>query len=771
MTTPPHQPWNGRVEDQALLTGHGRFHADTREEQTAAAVFVRSPHARALIRKIDTTAASKAPGVLAVFTGADMAAGGIQNIARVMPQKGRDGKPIIVPFRPALADRSVQHVGDAVVLVVAETQAAALDAAELVDVEYEPLPAVIDLHDAIAPGAPQLWPEAPGNVALDWGGPDDADGANARAIDALFAQAAHIARACVINQRIIVASMEPRGGTAAVDPVSGVVTLHAGSQGVSALQGQMIGVLGVEREKLRVVSGDVGGGFGMKSPSYPEYAAIIVAARRLGRPVRWSSTRAEAFLSDMQARDTVTEMTLAIDRNGRFLALRVDVLAAMGGYLSSQGAFISTVNFARCLPTMYDIPRIETRIRCVFTNTVPIGPYRGAGRPEANYAMERLIEEAARVTGIDSIELRRRNFIPPDRFPYRTALGAVIDGGEFAAMLDEARHLADTAGFARRRSQSEAAGKRRGLGISCFLEHAGGQPQESAAVRFPGGDTLSLALAGGASGQGHRTLYRALAAELLGIPADRIVVEQGDTRLGVIGMGTVASRGVMTSGTATMRAVEIMLEKARKMAAQVLEAAESDIRYAGGVFEIAGTDRRIGLFDLAGKAKALGESLDTLANVEVPQSFPNGCHVAEVEIDPETGVVRLLQYTAVDDCGRVLDPVMMEGQMHGAVAQGVGQALMEDAHYERDSGQLLAGTFMDYAMPRADDMPSFALASHPVPCRTNPLGVKGVGEAGTTGALAAVMNAIADAIPTEAGRRLDMPATPLKVWRACRTLT
>jgi len=569
--------------------------------------------------------------------------------------------------------------------------------------------------------------------------------------------------------------MEPRAALAEYDAAGDLLTLHVGSQGVTSLRDNIAGILGLARERVRVVTGDVGGGFGMKSPAYPEYLAILVAARQLHRPVRWLSTRAEAFLSDNQARDTLMDMELALDRDGRFLALRVDGLANLGAYHGPMGAFIATSNFARCLPCVYHIPKIAVRMRCVFTHTVPVGPYRGAGRPEANYALERLVDASARATGIDRLTLRRRNFIAPAMLPYATPFGASFDSGDFAGLLDKALALADASGFAARRARSEAAGKLRGLGISCFLEHAGGQPNESAAIRFPGDGTVAVILGAQSAGQGHRTVFRRLAAERLGISEDCIVVQQGDTQLGVPGSGTVASRGTMTSGTAIVQVAEAVLAKARALAAQLLEAAEPDLAYAEGTFEIAGTDRRLSLLEIASRAADLAragtiaESLDTQRGIELAHSFPNGCHIAEVEVDPETGVVSLEGYAAVDDCGCVLDHTLVEGQIHGGVAQGVGQALIEDTVYDA-SGQLITGTFMDYAMPRADLLPELLTQSAPTLCKTNPLGVKGTGEAGTTGALAATMNAIADAIPGEAGARLDMPATPLKVWQACQKL-
>ena len=753
--------WRGRVEDDALLRGRGRFADDGRDANETYACFVRSPHASARIRAVDTGAAMRAPGVLAVLTAVDMA--GVGSISRPVPQKGRHGIALKVPYRPALAGERVLHAGEPVALVVAERAAAAQDAAELVEVSYDELPPAIDLRAAAADGAPQLHPEAPGNVAIDFALGDDPE--TLRAVDEAFRHARHVARVSLVNQRVVVASMEPRGATAAYDGASDSYKLRCGSQGVTMLRDQLLGVLGVERERLRVVTDDVGGAFGMKAPAYPEYAALLIAAKKVGRPVHWMSTRSEAFVTDQQARDTVTDMELALDAEGRFLALRTDVLAAMGAYITSHGAFIATSNFARCLSSVYRIPRITARIRCVFTNTVPTGPYRGAGRPEANYAIERLIDEAARVSGIDRIALRRRNFIAAAEMPYATPIGVTYDSGDFPAIFEEALERADVAGFAQRQARSAAAGKRRGLGISCFLEHAGGAPTEGAAVVFPGNGMVAVDLAVGPSGQGHATVFRRLVAERLGLPEEQVVMRTGDTRLDVHGTGTVASRNSMTSGSASLRAVELVIEKGRRMASRLLEAAEADIEYAEGVFRIAGTDRYLSLLDLAATAAAQGEPLDSKTKTDTPQAFPKGCHICEGEIDPADGSITLPAYTAVDDCGNALDPVLVEGQIQGGVAQGIGQALCEDAIYDPDSGQLLAGSFMDYAMPRADNVPEVAGTLHPVPCRTNPLGVKGTGEAGTTAALAAVMNAVSDAIP---GSMLDMPATPEKLWRACR---
>ena len=756
-----------RDEDQKLLTGAGRFLDDEREAGAAHGVFVRSPHAFAAIRSIDTAVAQGAPGVLAVLTAADLARQGVDNVSVIAPVP--NGAGLVVPFRPALASDVVRHVGDAVALVVAETEAAARDAAELVAVDYEPRQPVTDVAEAARGGAPQIWPEAPDNIALDWHG-FATNEQHRHELDRIFAGAAHVARVRLVNQRIVMAPMEPRGALALYDREADRFVLHCASQSAIALRQHVAQCLGVAPDKLRVLSADVGGAFGMRTSGYPEYPALLVAAKQLGRPVRWLSTRSEGFLTDNQARDTVIEAALALDETGRFLALDIDVLANMGAYLTSHGAFIATANFVRCLPCMYDIPQIGLRFRLVFTNTVPTGPYRGAGRPEANYCLERLVEAAARKSGIDRLELRRRNLIAPERMPYKTPVGTTYDSGDFPALFEAALEQADVAHFKPRAEGSAALGKRRGLGVSCFLEIAGGQPGEGAAIEFPGQSKLLLAIGVQASGQGHRTLYRRLAAERLGIPVEQVELEHGDSDDGVPSFGAVASRSTMSVGGAVVAAIDAVIEKGRRVAAHVLEAAEADIAYRDGVFEIAGTDRSVPLFELAERARALAaegvipEDLDTRRTADVPPSFPNGVHVAEVEIDPDTGHVQLAAYTAVDDCGRVLQPVLVEGQVQGGVAQGVGQALLEIGVYDAESGQLLAGSFTDYAMPRAADLPDIVSGFRPAPCRTNPLGVKGVGEAGTTASLAAVMNAIADALPECPD--IDMPATPDRVWRA-----
>jgi len=760
-----------RVEDDALLRGRGCFVEDAPQPNQAHAVFVRSPYAHARITAIDVEAARAAPGVVAVLTHKEMEAAGVGSTSVHPPLVGRDGKTLVKPFRPALAGERVMYAGEAVALVVAETQGQAQDAAELVAVGYEEVPAVADLRTAIAAGAPQLYPDAPGNIALDWPGPVPNDEARLRAIDEAFGQAAHVAKVSVRNQRLVVASMEPRGAQAHYDAAKDFYTLRCCSQGAYPQREQLIAMMGLPREKMRVITEDVGGAFGVKTLAYPEYPALLIAAKLTGRPVAWMSTRSEAFLSDQHARDTITGMELALDAKGKFLALRVRHIAAMGAYIGIPGANIQTMNFSRCLPGMYAISRIDVGVQCVFTNTVPTGPYRGAGRPEANYALERLVEEAARVSGIDPVRLRRRNLIARKHIPFKTAVGTTYDSGDFAPILDKALALAHYAEFKKRRRDSFRRKKLRGIGVSCFLEHAGALPTESASLLFPGDRKLVLGIGVQNTGQGHATVYPRLVGAKLGIPAAQIVHRHGDTDLDLKGNPSVGSRSTMTVGSALYRAVDLMLEKAKPIAAGMLEAADADISYRDGHFEVVGTDRRVPLFEVAAQAQQNGDSLDTKATVDTPQTFPNGCHIAEVEIDPDTGVVEIVAYAAVDDAGVVLDHTIVEGQLVGALAQGIGQALMENAVYDDGNGQLVTGTFMDYAMPRAADMPPIVDSGHNVPATTNPLGVKGVGEAGTTGSLAAIMNAIANAIPEGRGVSIDMPATPAKVWRACNPST
>jgi carbon-monoxide dehydrogenase large subunit len=763
-----------RLEDNALVRGLGRFAADTPLPGQALAAFVRSPHAFADIKSIDTSAARKVKGVVAVLTGSDMEEAKLGSISAHPPVPGRNGSKLVMPFRPALASKTVRHVGEPVAIVVAETLAAAMDGAEAVAVEYEERTPVVDLREALAKDAPQVWPEAPGNIAVDWLGPAADPAANAKAVADAFASAAHVAKVALVHQRIVVASMEPRGCTAAYDKANDSYFLRCCSQSARALRDGVAAILGVPNPKLRVVTEDVGGAFGLKTGPYPEYLAVLVAAKKIGRPVHWMSNRAESFLSDNHARDAYSDVELALDARGRFLALRIRHLGAMGAYIGAVGANIQTANMARCLPGMYDIPLIDVETKCVFTNTVPTAPYRGAGRPEANYILERVIDEAARVTGIDPVKLRRRNLIKPSKLPYKTAVGTVIDSGDFETMLDKALALADYDGFKQRRREAQKRGKYRGLGISCMLEHAGGFPLEATSISFPGGDKLIFSLNVQSTGQSHATTFNPMVAERLGIKAGQVEHRHGDSALEIAGYASVGSRSAMTVSHAMIKTIEALVAKGKKIAAGVLETAEADIEYRNGAFGVVGTDRRISLFDLAARAAdmkkkgEIPEDLDTKVTAETPLTFPNGCHIAEVEIDPATGGLELVSYAAVDDCGNALNEMIVEGQVHGSIVQGLGQAMMEHSIYDASGGQLVTGSFMDYAMPRAEDVPPFKDALHNTPAKTNPLGVKGAGEGGTTAAIAAVMNAVADAIPNGAGAHLDMPATPAKLWAACR---
>jgi carbon-monoxide dehydrogenase large subunit len=762
-----HRKAEVRLEDDALVRGAGSYVDDPRLPNQATAVFVRSPHASARIVSIDTGKARGAKGVVAVLTAEDIKAAGLKSAGRHPPLPGRGGKDLVQPFRPTLAGERVCYVGEAVAMVVAETLGAALDAADLITIEYDETPAVIDPHDATKPGAPQVHPDAPGNLAVDWPGMSDSP-ENEREVDQILKSAPHVARVTVRNQRMVVASMETRGATGAYDAKTETYTLHCCSQSAGTIRNQTAPILGVEPNKLRVITEDVGGAFGMKTPVYPEYLAVLVAAKKIGRPVHWMSTRSEAFMTDTQARDTYTESELALDEKGKFLALRMKHLCGQGAYVTPAGIGINTNNVARCLPGMYRIPKIDFSSRCVFTNAAPIGPYRGAGRPEANYALDRVVEEGARVIGIDTMQLRRKNLIPPSAMPYKTAVATTYDSGDFPAIYAKALEMSDYKNFNKRKRESAKRKKLRGIGISCMLEHAGAMPTESASLMFPGGDKLVMALNVQSTGQSHATVFGRLLSDKLGIDRKTIEHRHGDSALEIVGFASVGSRSAMAAGHAIVKTAEVVLTKGKKIASALLEASESDIQYKAGNFEVVGTDRRISLFETARRAKEMSESLDSKEKTETPLTFPNGVHIAEVEIDPDTGRVDVVTYTAVDDCGNMLNPMVVEGQVQGSLANGLGQALLENAVYDQ-GGQLVTGSFMDYAMPRAHDMPiEFREAVLSVPATTNPLGVKGTGEAGTTAAIAALMNAIAHAIPNGAADHMDMPATPAKVWEACQ---
>ena len=766
--------WAGRIEDDALLRGAGRFGDDARPEGALAAYFVRSPHAFATIEHIDVTAAKRATGVVAVLTAADLVEAHYHSISHPHPIPGRGGKVAVAPHRPSLAEKRVLHVGEPVAILVALSAQAAQDAAEKVAVDYQSLPAVTDVRAAIAASAPQLWPEAPGNIGFDWSAPADPDGKKQAALERAFKDAAHVVRVELVNQRLVVASLEPRTATASYDVGKQQFTLRCGTQGVAAVRGQIADVMGLKPEQLRILTDDLGGAFGMKGWCYPEYVPMLHAARMLQKPIHWVSTRAEAFVSDNQGRDSFWSAELALNKRGRFLALRVDCLGNVGAYITGVAHFVFTTHISGCLPTVYDIPHAQVNTRCVLTNTLPTGPYRGAGRPEASYLMERLIDTAADQTGIDAAELRRRNLIAPDKIPYTTAFGNTYDSGDFPGAFERALAVADYAGFAARKKVAKKAGKLRGIGIGCYLEIAGAFPEEAARITFPGGKAVNVSIGAGASGQGHQTVFGKVAARRLGVAPKAVTLTSGDSVRDVPGFGAVASRSAMYVGGAIAVTADKVIEKGKRVAALLLQAAEGDVDFRDGKFSVRGSGREVSLFEVAERAAELTrtgvipESLDTQANVKTPPSFPNGCHVAEVEIDPATGTVSIVSYVAVGDCGNVLDETIVEGQIHGGVAQGFGQALTENTIYDA-AGQLVSGSFMDYAMPRADLMPDMTVEHRAVACRTNPLGVKGTGEAGTTAAPPAVINAILDALPL--GAQLDMPATPERIWRTLQHAT
>ena len=762
-----------RREDARLLTGGGAYADDTGFEGQAYAAFLRAPVGHGVISSIDTSEAESAPGVIAVYTGQDLKDAGVGPIPNVTPFQNRDGSDMLRTLRPAVAVDKIYHVGEIVAIVVAETTALAQDAVDLIMMDVDPLPALTDISEAAKPNAPQLHDAIPGNLVLDFQIGDEAKAKSA------VENAAHVVNLTLTTNRLVVASMEPRSAAARFDAAAndgaGCYELISGSQGVNAMRNMLADpIFKVGHEQMHVRTNDVGGGFGMKTQAYPEYVAILFAAKACGKPVKWQGTRSEAFLADNQARDGVMHGTMAFDADGKMQAFRVDMIAAMGGYLSSHGPAAATRNVCNCLTGCYDNPALEFQVKCYLTNNIPIGPYRGAGRPEAAYILERMMDHAARQMGIDRVELRRRNFVKPGQMPYTTSINQVYDSGEFEAAMDKALELAKWDSFEDRRVESEANGKLRGIGISCFVETAGGFLSEGAKIGFAADGTVEARLAVQSNGQGHVTSFAQVVSDLLEVPFESVRIIEGDSfETPTTGFASVASRSMALASGAISLTVDAIINKGRKLAGHVLEAAEADIEYADGSFKVVGTDRAIGIFDLAEKARSLGDlpegvpdSLDSAEDFTSPeQTYPNGCHICEVEIDPETGVIDVLNYIAVDDCGTVINPMIVHGQVHGGVAQGLGQVLGEHAIYDED-GQLLAGSFMDYMMPRADDMPDMKLGFHSVKCTTNPVGAKGAGEAGTTGALAAGMNAIIDALATRGITEMDMPANPPKVWAA-----
>ena len=755
-----------RVEDPRLLVGGGHYTDDFTMPGTLHGVVLRSPHANARIASIDTSAAAALPGVHAVFTAADLSADGIGDRPCMIPLKNRDGSARKdTPF-PALARGNVRFAGDAVAFVVADTDAQGRDAAEAVLVEYDTLPSTTDLGAAMDDGQPLVWPEAPHNVCFDWEAGDKAR------TEQMFAQAAHVSRLTVVNNRVVVASMEARACLASYE--GGRWNLTTNTQGGWSIKDALAKfIFHTEPEQFRVVTPDVGGGFGMKLFLYAEHILTCYAARKLGRPVKWVSGRSEAFVSDTHGRDNITLGEIALDADHKFLALRTRNVANMGAYLSNYAPFIPTGAGTKVLASVYGFKAAYANVIGVFTNTVPVDAYRGAGRPESNYLVERLIDQAARDVGMDRIALRKLNMVPSSAMPFTTAMAQVYDSGEFPRVLDAALDKMDWAGFEARRRESARRGKRRGIGMAYYLEATGGAPTERAEIRFAEDGYVDVFVGTQSTGQGHETAYVMVTADRLGIDGDKIRIKQGDTDTIPSGGGTGGARSLYSEGAAIVATAATVIERGKKAAGEALEAAEADIVFEGGRFSIVGTDRGLDILELAGAQRARaarGESATTLDAAEIAQiekhTFPNGCHMAEVEIDEDTGSLHVLRYIVCDDVGRAVNPMIVRGQVHGGVAQGFGQATMERTSYDRTSGQLLSGSFMDYALPRASDLPDIEVDLIEVPCDTNPLGVKGAGEAGAVGSPPAVINAIVDALSGAGVRNVDMPATPEVLWKA-----
>ncbi len=754
-----------RKEDPTLLRGQGRYTDDINLAGQAYAVMVRSRIAHGLLKGIDLAAARAMPGVLAILTHADLEAAGQGPMKCGMNIPQRDGSPMKTPPRPSLAKGKVRYVGEAVACVVAETAVQAKDAAEAVELDIEELPAVTTPADALEAGAPLIHDGVPGNLALDFHYGD------AEAVKKAFAEAAHVTKLEIVSNRIVVNAMEPRSAIGSYDPKTGRWTLHVGCQGVIGLRaGLAKDVLQVPNDKVRVLTGNVGGSFGMKSQVYPEYGPLLAAARTLGRSVKWTDERSESFLSDHAGRDHQRIAELALDKDGRFLAVRLSGTGNAGAYIYPP--MPATTNAVKNVIDVYKTPAMEVNSKVVFTNTTPVAAYRGAGRPEGNYYMERLIDTAAREMGIDRVDLRRRNHIAPEQMPYKAPSGMNYDSGEFTSVLDKALKAADWSGFEVRKQESAARNKLRGRGIGSYLEVTGPPAKEYGGIRFEGDGTVTMLSGTLDYGQGHASPFAQVVSEQTGIPFERLRLLQGDSDQLKVGGGTGGSKSALVASQAFLEAGDILIAQGKKIAAHVLEASAVDIEFARGRFTIAGTDRSIGIMELADRLRGglklpadVPQSLDVShISDNPPFSFPNGCHVAEVEIDRDTGVIEVVRYFMVNDFGTVINPMLVAGQAHGGVIQGIGQALMERTVYDQQ-GQPVTGSYMDYAMPRASDAPDFSIENHSVPCKTNRLGVKGCGEAGCAGALPSVMNAVVDALSEMGVTHIDMPVTPEKVWR------
>jgi carbon-monoxide dehydrogenase large subunit len=760
-----------RFEDRRLLQGGGRYLDDVNLPGQAYAVIVRSIHAHARIRGLDIRAALKAPGVVAVLTGADVARDGLGTMQMTLKRKRPDGSPMFAPPHRGLAQDRVRYVGDPVALVVADTRAQAEDAAELVDVDYEPLPSVTSTAAAV--GGPLVYDECRDNVSNVFEAGDRA------ATDAALAAAPRVIRRRYVITRVHAQYMEARGALGAWDPIEERYTLHADVQYPHRVRNALAtNIFKVPEHQIRVVAGDVGGGFGTKGWQYPEHRLVLWAARKLGRPVKWTCDRREAIPADEHARDNVTEAELALDAEGRFLGLRVRTLANVGAYVSSDRNLLATFSNVVTLVGVYAVPAAHVEVLSVLTNTNSTAPYRGAGRPEATYVIERLIDDAARELGLDRFELRRRNLIPAAAMPYRNALGVTYDCGDFPKSFEDALKLADVAGFPARREASRARGKLRGLGVANAIERAAGAQPEFAEIRFAPSGTATVLMGSKNQGQGHETTFKQILHERLGLDPREVRYVDGDTDRVAYGMGTMGSRSTVIGGTALWMAADKVIAKGKKIAAKMLEAAEADLVFADARFAVAGTDRGVTLKEVARAAfqppqlpPGVEPGLYETGTFSPRQdTWPNGTHVCEVEIDPETGAVSLDRYALVDDVGTVINPLTLKGQIHGGVAQGVGQALMEQVVYDGESGQLLTATFMDYAMPRADNFCDIVIGSNPVPTKLNPMGAKGAGEAGTVGALPVVLSAVNDALAALGARDVEMPATSARVWQAMQPI-
>ncbi len=754
-----------RSEDPTLVRGQGRYTDDVNLPGQAYAVMVRSRDAHGLIRSIDIAAAKAMPGVLAVLTGVDLK--DYSGLKCLLPLKSKDGSPIKYRPRPALPTDKVRFVGDPVACVVAESIAQAKDAAEAVAIDIEPLPAVVSAREAAQPGAPILYDEIPGNIALDYHLGDS------EKVAAAFAKAAHVVKLPLVNQRLVVAAMEPRSAIGEYESKSAHWTLHSSSQGVFGMKNLLRDILNAPAEKVRVLTGNVGGSFGMKATPYPEYVCILHAAQMLGRPVKWTDERSGSFVSDHHGRDYDMTVEIAFDKDAIIQAIRLTGFGNLGGYCSNFGPLLPTVNVSKNIVSMYRTPLLEVATKCVFTNTTLVSAYRGAGRPEGALSIERTMDYAAAELGIDRFELRKRNLIKAREMPHATPAATTYDSGDFPGLFKAALEQADVKGFKQRRRESKRNGKLRGLGLACFVETTAAMTQEMGGIRFNADGTVTIITGTLDYGQGHTSAFAQVLVEKLGVPFDRIRLVQGDSDLLATGGGTGGSRSAMLSGTAIMQASDKVIEQGKKLAAHVLEASAGDIEFKSGRFTIAGTDRSIGIMQLAERARdgiALPDgapsSLDvTHVTDSVPGTFPNGIHVVEVEIDADTGLTRVVKYFSINDFGTVLNPMLVEGQVQGGAVQGLGQVLLEGAVYDTD-GQLVTGSFMDYSMPRAHDVSMIEVANRPVPTKTNPVGAKGCGEAGASGGLPAVANAVIDALAEYGIRHLEMPMTPARIWQA-----